>query len=274
MSRARLLVVAAAVVVLLAAVGAIGALTRDSKDSFALPRCSRPAHAIQPGSPYPRALPLPQGTVFSTLARYPNVIIVGGRVPLELVPATRFFVNELPRKGFSLGSAESEPGLEAEADFMGHGVAGRFRVRRLPRCSGAVLLVLSIARAGHLVTTPTAPVRGGLPACAGAGADVAGGLPASFPLPPGTIIRSSRKHTIRGRSFRFVAAVTAGSIDSAARFLLHKLPRAGYRITGAEREATEAEAVFAGHGVHGRVRFHTLFACAGVLTVDIAATRD
>ena len=91
--------------------------------------------------------------------------------------------------------------------------------------------------------------------------------------PAGTAIRSSHAQTIRGRTFRFVAAVTAGSIDDAAAFLVRKLPRAGYGITGAEREATEAEAVFAGHGIHGRVRFHTLFACAGVLTVDIAATR-
>ena len=122
--------------------------------------------------------PLPKGTAFSTLARYPNAIIVGGRAPLELLPATRFFVNELPRKGFRLGSAESEPGLEAEADFTGHGVVGRFKVRKLPRCSGAVLLVLSIApgRQGGARPRPP-PVRGALPACAGGGADISDGLP-------------------------------------------------------------------------------------------------
>jgi hypothetical protein len=272
-NRARLLIVAAAVLVLLGAVGAISALTRDSKKSFALPKCSPPARVIQPGSPYPRALPLPKGTVFSTLARYPNVIIVGGRAPLELLPATRFFVNELPRKGFRLGSAESEPGLESEADFTGHGVAGRFKVRKLPRCSGATTLVLAIARAEKVVKTPSAPVRGGLPACAGGGADVAAGLPRTFPLPAGTVVRSSRAQTIRGRSFRFVSALAPGSSDSAAAFIAGTLPRAGYRLTSAEREATEAEGTFAGRGIRGRVRFRPLFGCAGVLTVDIAVSR-
>ncbi len=175
--------------------------------------------------------------------------------------------------GYKLGSAESEPGLEAEADFTGHGVAGRFKVRRLPRCTRGVLLLLSIARADEVTTAPTAPVNGVLPACAGGGADVATGLPASFPLPPETAIRSSRAQTIRGTEFRFVAAVTSSSIDDAAAFLLRKLPRAGYHITDAEREATEAEASFAGHGIRGRIRFHALFGCPGVLTVDIAARR-
>ena len=66
-------------------------------------------------------------------------------------------------------------------------------------------------------------------------------------------------------------AVAPGTIDNAAKFILNKLP-GGYASRRAEREATEAEAAFAGHGMHGRMRFHTLLACAGVLTVDIAAS--
>jgi hypothetical protein len=66
-----------------------------------------------------------------------------------------------------------------------------------------------------------------------------------------------------------VNALAPATIDDAARFILHKLPKAGYRLAGAEREANEAEAAFAGHGVHGRIRFHTLLACTGALTVDI-----
>jgi hypothetical protein len=277
--RTRTLVVAGTVAVVLVAVGAISALTRDPKRTYVLPRCATPAHAIQPPSPFPRALPLPDGTVFSTSVRYPAQIVVGGRAPLELIPAVRFLIRELPRKGFRLGQGESEPGLEAESGFVGHGVVGRFRVRVLPRCRGAVLLVVAVsrARAGILPTSPT-PVSGVLPACSGAGssagsgAGVASGLPPSFPLPAGTVVRSSRQQTIRATSFHFVNALAPTTIGGAAQFILHRLPKAGYRLAEADRETNEAEAAFAGHGVHGRIRFHTLLACTGALTVDIVTT--
>jgi hypothetical protein len=272
MRRTRTLVVAGTLVVVLVAVGVISALTRDPKRTYVLPRCATPAHAIKPPSPFPRALPLPDGTVFSTSVRYPTQIVVGGRAPLALIPAVRFLIRELPRKGFRLGQGESEPGLEAESGFEGHGVVGRFRVRILPRCRGAVLLVVAVSRASGGTTTPTpTPVSGVMPACAGAGADagVASGLPPSFPLPSGTVVRSSRQQTIRTTSFHYVNALAPATIDDAARFILHRLPNAGYRLAGADREANEAEASFAGDGVHGRIRFHTLLACDGALTVDI-----
>jgi len=275
LSRGRLLIVAAAVGALLIAVGAISALTRDPKRTFVLPRCARPAHSIRPPRPFPHAMPLPRGTVFSTLGRYPRVIVLAGRTPLALIPATRFFVRELPRRGFRLGTGESEPGLEAEGGFTGHGILGRFKVRILPRCRGASLLVVSIARdTGTTTTTTTTPTAGGaLPACAGANRSVPSRLPRSFPLPAGTIVRSSQKQTIDKKSFDFVAAVAPGTIDDAALFILHRLPKAGYHLAGADRETTEAEGAFAGHGVHGRIRFHTLLACDGVLTIDVAILR-
>ncbi len=101
---------------------------------------------------------------------------------------------------------------------------------------------------------------------------MASGLPPSFPLPTGTVIGSSRQQTIKSTSFHFVNALAPATIDDAARFILHKLPKAGYRLAGAEREANETEAAFAGHGMHGRIRFHTLLACSGALAVDIVTT--
>jgi hypothetical protein len=269
----RLLVVAAVVVAAAAAVGAIGALTRDdTKRAFVLPKCARPAHRVVPPSPYPRSLPVPKGTTYSTVARYPSVIVVAGRTPLELIPATRYLVRELPRRGFRLGTGESEPGLEAEAGFAGHGIVGRFKVRELPACRGAVLLVMSISRGVPVASPQPLPHHSALPACAGAGKSVASGLPVSFPLPAHTLVRSSRRLTIKDRSIRLIGAVTSGSVGDAAAFLLHRLPKAGYRLTHADREATEAEASFAGHGVEGRMRFHTLLGCDGVLTIDVATS--
>lgn len=274
MSRTRLIVVASVVVALLVAFGAIAALTRDSKKhTFVLPRCALPANPIKPPAPFPQAFPLPQGTAFATVTRYPTQIVIGGRLPMALLPAVRFLVREVPRQGFRLGQGESEPGFEAESGFTGHGVVGRFTVRVLPRCRGAVLFIVAVALADATGDTPsTTPVAGGLPGCAGVGSDgVASGLPPSFPLPSGTVVRTSRKQTIGQRPFVIVLALAPGTIAEAARFILHRLPKAGYRLAQADQEATEAEAVFRGHGVEGRIRFHTLVACDGALTIDIAA---
>jgi hypothetical protein len=268
----RPLVVAGAVLALLVAIGALAALTRDPKRTFVLPKCARPAHAIQPPRPFPRSLPLPEGTMFSTVSRISKVLAVGGRAPLELIPAAQFFVRELPRKGFTLGAAEEEQGFESEQTFSGNGTLGRVRVRVLPACRGAVHLLVSVTRAlpGTGLNPTTTP--GKLPACAQAGPGVVSGLPASFPLPAGTVVRSSRRQAIRARSFDFVSAFSPGTVDSAARFLLHDLPKAGYRITAADRETNEAEAAFAGPGIQGRIRFHTFLGCSGALTLDLATT--
>ena len=272
MTRKRAFAVAGVVVLVLIAVGAISALSRDKpKHVYVLPRCARPAHSIKPPRPFPPEFPLPKGTTFSTLARYPTQIVVGGRAPLELLPAVRFLIRELARTGFRLGQGESEPGLEAESGFVGHGVVGRFRVRVLPRCRGAVLFVVSVAREAAVTTTPTATPVGSLPACAGSGGGGApSGLPRSFPFPAHTVVRSTNARTVHGRTVRYVSAVAPGTIDAAARFILHRFVPAGYRVLKADREATEADGAFAGHGVTGRIRFHTLFACDGVLTIDIA----
>ena len=272
MSRTRALVVGGGVVAVLVAVGVVSALTRDSKErTFVLPHCARPAHAIEPPAPFPRAFPLPKGTVFSTITRYPSQLVVGGRIPLEVLPAVRFLVRELPRKGFRLGQGESEPGFEAESGFTGHGAVGRFTVRVLPRCRGASLFLVAVATSP--APAATTPVSGGLPACGGTGTGGASGLPPSFPLPAGTVIRSSRAQTIAGRRFVIVQALVPGTIASATRFILHRFAAAGYRLAEADRETTETEAAVAGHGVRGRIRFHTLVACGGALTIDIAVTR-
>jgi hypothetical protein len=82
----------------------------------------------------------------SAVIRYSRLIVVRGRVPLDLAPATSFLIRELPRKGFKLGPGESEYGYEAESSFTGHGAIGRFKVRVLPACRGAVLLFVALAR--------------------------------------------------------------------------------------------------------------------------------
>src|SRR5438552_15081569 len=74
-----------------------------------------------------------------------------------------------------------------------------------------------------------------LPSCAHAGNPAASGLPTSFPLPGGTVVRSSRIQTLIGRRFRIVAALAPGKIEDALVYL-RRLRADGYRITESDSE--------------------------------------
>jgi hypothetical protein len=137
-----------------------------------------------------------------------------------------------------------------------------------------VLVVTAVALAGCGEKNKSAkpPERRSLPACAHAGSSVASGLPASFPLPRGTVVRSSKTQTLIGRKFRIVSALAPGTIEDALAYL-RRLRAAGYRFSESDSEENEAEATFGGHGIlQARVRFRTLPECAGAMTLDLGTT--
>ena len=68
----------------------------------------------------------------------------------------------------------------------------------------------------------------------------AGGVGAG--RPPGEV----RLHDLRG--------YVPGAINPGRDFLVSRLPAAGYRLGAGDAEATEAEAVFTGHGVRGKFK--------------------
>ena len=116
----------------------------DDDAPRALPVCGRTNQTIRRPAALPVRFPLPRGTEFASATRATGVLVVEGRVPLGLVSATRFFRTGLPRAGFRLGAGDAEPGREAESEFFGRGVRGRFKVRLLFGCKGASMLLVSM----------------------------------------------------------------------------------------------------------------------------------
>jgi hypothetical protein len=54
-----------------------------------------------------------------------------------------FFVGRLPDAGFRLGQGDAEA-AEAEAAYIGHGVHGRWKVRAVAGCPGALTLQIAV----------------------------------------------------------------------------------------------------------------------------------
>ncbi len=88
---------------------------------------------VLPGG-WPMDLPLPPGIVVTrTEKRIGNRLIIQGFVPDEFRSVLRFMQQRLPAAGYPLGDGEVEPD-DAESNFSGHGVDGRWTLRARPDC--------------------------------------------------------------------------------------------------------------------------------------------
>ena len=133
--------------------------------------------------------------------------------------------------------------------------------------AAAGLVVVAFALAGVALGERPHAAAATLPACARAGAPVSS--LASFPLPRGTVL-DRRTHeygyvVLRGR--------VPGYINPVRDWLVSHVPASGFRITGGDAEAAEAEASFTGHGVRGRWKVRELPGCPGALTLQLAYRR-
>jgi hypothetical protein len=108
-----------------------------------IPRCAAGGSVIPPPPELPEDLPLPSGTVFTSMHVDVGTIVLSGVVPLDLRGAATFFIEELPAAGYELGEGDAEQG-EAESVFAGHGYRGRWRVNGILDCPNAVTLTLAI----------------------------------------------------------------------------------------------------------------------------------
>jgi hypothetical protein len=110
-----------------------------------------------------------------------------------------------------------------------------------------------------------------MPPCAGAGRAVKlpSGFPETFPLQPGTVVTSARPEAAGA----VIDAVVPNDLKSAKQFISRELPRAGYKLSGGEAEANEAETDFTGHGVTGRLKVRTIGGCAGVVTLTVGVVK-
>jgi hypothetical protein len=106
-----------------------------------LPACAAATPVALPKL-FPTTFPLPPGTVVTVARDQANgKIVVGAFIPGDLGAAVAFLQRELPGAGYMLLHNEAEAG-EAEADFQGQGVQGRWKVGAMARCAGAVSLTV------------------------------------------------------------------------------------------------------------------------------------
>jgi hypothetical protein len=138
--RRPILVVALIAAAATVAAAALGTSTRAH--AAVLPGCIRP-HARVAVPAGLGGFPLPRGAVLDRrIARY-GYTIVSGYVPGAVNPVRDFFVGRLPAAGFRLGGGDSEA-AEAEAAYAGHGIHGRWKVRAVVGCPGALTLQIAV----------------------------------------------------------------------------------------------------------------------------------
>lgn len=68
---------------------------------------------------------------------------VSGYLPGAVNPVRDFLVAHVPAAGYRLGAGDSESN-EAEAAFTGHGVRGKYKVRALFGCPGAMRVQIAV----------------------------------------------------------------------------------------------------------------------------------
>lgn len=112
-----------------------------------LPACAGATPGIERPADFPAGFPLPPGTALTSEERRSGGrLILHTFAPSDARDVARFFERELPPAGFRITGGESEPG-EAEANFEGTGLLGRWRARNVPDCPGAVSLDILVGPA-------------------------------------------------------------------------------------------------------------------------------
>ena len=132
----------------------------------------------------------------------------------------------------------------------------------------AAVVALGAAAAAFAFDSPReADAAGVLPRCVHPGASIArpAGL-ARLPLPDGSVLVARRAQY----GYTIVRGYVPGAINPGRDFLVSRLPAAGYRLGAGDAEATEAEALFTGHGVRGKFKLNTITGCPGALTIQLA----
>jgi hypothetical protein len=133
---------AAALIGAAAAISALAFGGTGRAQATGLPRCASPhGHAVLPASL--ARFPLPAGTVLERKRVEYGYAIYSGHVPGAINPVRDFFVSRLPAAGYPLGAGDSEA-AEAEAAYSGHGARGRWKVRAVYGCPGALTIQIAV----------------------------------------------------------------------------------------------------------------------------------
>jgi hypothetical protein len=126
----------------------------------------------------------------------------------------------------------------------------------------SVPLILLVAAGLALAGRGSGGQAGAASPCLSAGTRIArpADLPASFPVPRGTIFRarSSRLGAV------IVEARVPGTLRGVRDFYRGELPRAAYRLGRGDAERYEAETDFRGRRIAGHLRLNALPGCRAV----------
>src|SRR4051794_26874283 len=138
----RRLIAAAALIGAAAAASALALGGTGRAQASGLPQCARPqAHVAVPAAL--ARFPLPAGSVLDRRQAKYGYVIYSGYVPGAINPVRDFLVGRLPSAGYRLGAGDSEA-AEAEAAYRGHGVHGRWKVRAVAGCPGALTVRIAV----------------------------------------------------------------------------------------------------------------------------------
>jgi hypothetical protein len=81
--------------------------------------------------------------VLESVTRKYGYTFVSGYLPGAVNPVRDFLIARVPAAGYRLGAGDSESN-EAEAAFTGHGVRGKYKVRTLFGCPGAMTVQIAV----------------------------------------------------------------------------------------------------------------------------------
>ncbi|MGN6331687.1 MAG: hypothetical protein ACTHOD_08540 [Motilibacteraceae bacterium] len=110
--------------------------------------CAAEARAVARPNAVPADLPLPAGTVVTAAdARSGGRTVVTGIAPTPFEDALVQLQQAFPAAGYALAAGEVEQ-RDAESNWAGHGLRGRWALRASPTCAGEVLVSVLVAPAG------------------------------------------------------------------------------------------------------------------------------
>ena len=121
---------------------------RQAQSVSAPQACSAQATAVSRPGAVPADLPLPTGTVLTAAdSRSEGRTVVTGIAPTSFRDALGQLQKAYPAAGYTLSAGEVEQ-RDAESNWAGHGLRGRWALRASPTCQGEVLVSVLVAPAG------------------------------------------------------------------------------------------------------------------------------
>lgn len=112
-------------------------------DATGLPACATSrSHSLA----LPRGLasfPLPLASVVDVSSREFGFTFVHGDVPGYINPVRDYLLSHVRAAGYRMTQSDSEA-AEADGAFSGHGVRGRYKLRQLVNCPGALAITIAV----------------------------------------------------------------------------------------------------------------------------------